>query len=83
MYALKALSRGEDTREACLNAPFCDTLTHVKPDDGIHISLVSFQGKTNPVSLPTSGCQVGFVDLSDLAFIVISVAVSCRVLYSN
>ena len=45
-----ALSRGQDTREACLNSLFHDTLKHVGRDNGHFIALISFQGETNPVS---------------------------------
>ena len=49
LYSQSSLSRGIDTREAHLNSLFRYDLTHIRPDDGQVLALVSFQGKTNQV----------------------------------
>ena len=51
LYAHKALTRGQDTREATLKMMFEDTLIGVGPDPAVHIGFVSNEGKTNPVSI--------------------------------
>ena len=50
LYGQSSLSRGQDTREANLNALFRYRLDHIKPDVGNVLALISFQGKTNQVS---------------------------------
>ena len=49
LYAHKALTRGQDTREATLKMMFEDTLLGVEPDPAVHIGFVSNEGKTNQV----------------------------------
>ena len=50
LYAHKALTRGQDTREATLKMMFEDTLPGVGPDTAVHIGFVSNEGKAILVS---------------------------------
>ena len=51
LYAHKALTRGQDTREATMKMMFEDRLPGVGPDPAVHIGFVSNEGKANPVRI--------------------------------
>ena len=74
LYSQSSLGRGQDTREAHLNALFRYDLNHIRPDKGRVLALISFQGKTNQVCK----CCKYNVHILNLSLTLTSHSFTCR-----